>query len=244
MRRPGISVVVPVLNEARRIVPLVERFVSDPRVEIIVADGGSTDGTPDLAGRAGARVVSGPRGRGAQQNAGARCARGGILLFLHVDTQLPPGALEAVMRAARPPDVAGGGFRFALDRASHGLRLVEALTNLRTRLSRAPYGDQALFVKADVFRKMRGFRELAIMEDLDFVRRMKRHGRIAILPLKATTSSRRWEANGVLRTSLVNRLAVLMWSAGVSDHRIRKTYDRLLRRGEPEPTGVALDDLA
>ncbi len=243
MSAPEISIVVPVLNEARRIVPLVRRFAGDPRVELIVADGGSTDGTPDLAARAGAHVVSAARGRGAQQNAGARRARGAILLFLHVDTQLPSGALDVVVRSAAAAGVAGGGFRFALDRASGGLRLVVGLTNLRTRFLRAPYGDQALFVKRCVFKKMGGFRELAIMEDLDFVRRMKKHGRIVVLPMEATTSSRRWMANGVLRTSLVNRLAVLMWTAGVSDRRIRKTYDRLLRRGDAETARVTVDEI-
>ncbi len=243
MSAPEVSIVVPVLNEAHRVVPMVERFADDPRVELIVADGGSSDGTPDLAARAGARVVAAARGRGAQQNAGARCARAEILLFLHVDTQLPPGALDVVVRSTRAAGVVGGGFRFALDPTSGGLRLVVGLTNLRTRISRAPYGDQALFVKTEVFRKMGGFRELAIMEDLDFVRRMKKHGRIVVLPMKATTSSRRWMANGVLRTSLVNRLAVLMWAAGVSDRRIRRTYDRLLRRGDVETTRLTVDDL-
>ncbi|MGH0028303.1 MAG: TIGR04283 family arsenosugar biosynthesis glycosyltransferase, partial [Myxococcota bacterium] len=199
-----LVVVIPALNEAERIGETIRstQRASACEVEIIVVDGGSQDETAQRAAGAGARVVSSGPGRARQLAAGARAAGGDVLLFLHADTRLPEGFDRAALCALGDPGVVGGAFRLRFDTRSLGLRIIEWGTRLRVALFRLPYGDQALFVRRATLEEMGGVPQAPIMEDLDLVDAMKRRGRLALLPLPAVTSARRYTAHGTLRTAL------------------------------------------
>jgi uncharacterized protein len=209
-----ISVIIPTLNEAQRIGETLSRVLDEPGVEAIVVDGGSSDGTCELARSQGALVVASAPGRGRQMNAGARVARGELLLFLHADTLLPAGYAKAIRAAMGRADAIAGAFRMRLDVRSPGLRLVELLTNLRCRLFQEPYGDQALFLRAATFRELGGFPETPILEDVMLVRHLKRRGRIVLSPLAALTSARRWQRLGIVKTTLLHRAVMLAHACG------------------------------
>jgi glycosyltransferase involved in cell wall biosynthesis len=243
-----VAVVVPALNEeaALRLTLPAALAVAD---ELVVSDGGSADGTIEVARRLGARVVSGPAGRGGQLNRGAAATSAEILLFLHADTTLPGGALEAIRQAVagRPatrgeavagrPATArgetaagaalGGAFLVRFDAESPLLRLGAWLINLRTRLTRLPLGDQAHFVTREAFEQLGGYRDWPILEDLDFAWRLRRRGRLAILGLRVTTGARRFVELGVLRTVATNWLIWSLFLLGVSPRRLARLYSQI-----------------
>lgn len=224
--QPGlISVVIPTLNESPTIESLVRALHCDQDLEVIVADGGSCDDTIELAERAGACVVSSSAGRGRQMNAGAAVARGEILLFVHADVQLPPNFANLVRQELADGAVAGA-FALQLDASSWGLRLVQWGANLRTRLLQLPYGDQGIFLAAEQFFRMGGFRNWPLMEDFDFCRRLAKLGRIACAPAAVTASARRWQQRGVLRTTLINQGCVAGYFLGVPPERLARWYRR------------------
>jgi rSAM/selenodomain-associated transferase 2/rSAM/selenodomain-associated transferase 1 len=216
---PTLSIVIPTLGEARRIGGLVESL-RRPGVEVVVADGGSADGTRAAARAAGARVLLARPGRGPQLNEGAAIARGQRLLFLHADTELPRGFPEIVERTLADPAVALGAFRFALDRSALRHRCIEWGVRLRCAWARTPYGDQALFLRRATFDALGGFAPMPLLEDLDLVRRAKRLGRIVVAAEPAVTSARRWDRNGVVRTTAVNRLCAAAFLLGVAPERV------------------------
>jgi rSAM/selenodomain-associated transferase 2 len=218
---PRISVVIPALNEADSIRAAIES-IADGAGEVIVADGGSSDGTAAAAASAGARVISARRGRAAQMEAGARAATGDWLVFLHADTRLDPGWDEALLALDRR--FVGGAFRFSLDSPRARYRLVEAAVRLRCALFGLPYGDQALFVRRDAFASCGGFSDVPILEDVDLVRRLRRCGALAFPGVRAVTSARRWEERGFLRTTLLNWLVVALGSAGFPRARLARLY--------------------
>jgi len=223
-----LAVVIPTLSEAERIGETVRdaQRAAASRVEITVVDGGSTDGTPERAAEAGARVVTSAPGRARQLGVGARASRGDVLLFLHADTRLPPGYDTAVFDALRDPSVVGGAFRFRFDRRTAALRLIEWGARLRGALLGMPYGDQALFVRRPILDEIGGVPQAPIMEDLDLVEAMKRRGRVVLLPLDAVTSARRYLARGPLRTMLRHWLAAAAWRLGVDRSRVAAWYGR------------------
>lgn len=203
---PRLSIVVPVLDEAEGITAALEALqpLRARGCEVLVVDGGSADGTPALARPLADAVLAAPRGRGPQQEAGARAARAGRLLFLHADTRLPGGALEAV-EAALAGGAGWGRFDVALDSPRPLLRLTGALINLRSRLTGIATGDQAIFATRAAYLAAGGFPAIPLMEDVALSTALRRRGRPACLRLRAVTSARRWEARGVVRTIL------LMW---------------------------------
>lgn len=221
-----LSVIVPTLDEEAHLGRTLEGLVR-PDVEVIVVDGGSADATVDVAARLGARVLHAPRGRARQLNAGASAARGEVLLFLHADTRLPDD-FDAVVAEALKPGVVGGAFRFALDASGVSLRLVEAVVALRCLLFALPYGDQAIFVRADAFRRVGGFPDVPIMEDFELVRRLHEAGRFVVLAHRAETSARSWRRRGVVWVTLVNQATLLGWRAGVSPERLAAARRRAL----------------
>ncbi len=237
---PSLSVIIPALNEASRIGPLIDRIIKAD-AEAIVADGQSDDATREIAAGHGARVVIAPRGRGRQMDAGARIARGQYLLFLHADTELPEGFARTVQQALKDPRVAIGAFRFALDARGAPFRLIEAGVRLRCALFRSPYGDQALFVRSDTFRELGGFGDAPIMEDLDFVRRTAKRGRVRIVQQTAVTSARRWQGAGVLKVTAVNRLCVLGRAMGIPASRLAAWRARACSNGNPDQKCVQIE---
>ena len=214
-----LSVVIPALDEADGIADAVASARA-PDVEVIVVDGGSSDDTATRAGSSGARVIRAPRGRARQLEAGAREARGDALLFLHADTLLPPGYADAVVRALADPCVSGGAFRLRFDQHTHGLGWIERLAHLRVRLLGLPYGDQALFLRRETLAAIGGIPQVPILEDLDMVRALKRRGRLALLPLDAVTSARRYLARGPWRTALRHLAIALGGTLGVDRARL------------------------
>jgi uncharacterized protein len=231
-----ISVIIPTYNEADHIETTVARISSAKRVEIIVADGGSGDQTTERAAAQGARIVRVPRGRARQMNAGARAASGSILVFLHADTRLPSDFAEAVRNQLAEDGVIAGAFEFRVDGGSLGLRLVERLANWRSRRLQMPYGDQAIFMRASTFDEMGRFKELPIMEDFDLVRRLKGQGRVAILPLQAVTSGRRWKELGAFRTTIINQLVIAGYYLGIPAESLARFYRRKRDQNLTMPT--------
>lgn len=222
---PLISVVIPTVNEASNLgACLASVHGSGLPVEIIVVDGGSSDGTKEAALATGAKVVQAPRGRASQQNAGARLASGDILLFLHADTRLPKGWAEAALEALARPGVAGGAFRFAIGAPGAGYRFIEAMANLRSRTCQMPFGDQAIFLRRERFIELGGFPEMPVMEDFAFVERLRRTGQVLTLPQAALSSPRRWERFGKLRVTLLNKVMIWGYKAGVSPDRLARWY--------------------
>lgn len=216
-----LSVVIPALNAAAALGPCLAALGEAD--EIIVVDGGSTDGTVALAESSGAHLVHSVRGRGAQLAAGAVAARGDWLLFVHADTLLAPGWRQAAERHwARQPGKAAC-FRFRLDAGESRARLVEAGVALRVRLLGLPYGDQGLLVSRRLYDEAGGYRPLALMEDVDFVRRIGRR-RIERLGADAITSAERWRRDGWLRRSVRNLLCLALYRFGMSPERVARLY--------------------
>ena len=223
---PGrISIIIPTLNEAARITATLEHIRNRPNVEVIVADGGSADQTTELAGAAGATIVHCNQGRGKQLNAGAALASGEVLLFLHADTRLPDDFIDHVWQTLRDGN-SGGAFRLHIGAKGLMLRLIEFGANLRSRWCQLPYGDQAIFVKATDFFRLNGFQNWPLMEDYDFCRRVRKTGRISLASASVTTSARRWQRLGVLRTTLTNLACVVAFWLGVSPGTLAKWYRR------------------
>lgn len=223
--RVDIAVVIPALDEQEWIEGTIASARA-PGVEILVVDGGSRDATAERARAAGARVIASERGRARQLDVGARGTEADVLLFLHADTRLSPGWAVALRGALRDPGVVGGAFRFRFDRRTPRLRFVELGARLRVALFGLPYGDQALFVRRGVLAEIGGVPQVPIMEDLDLVRALRRRGRLARLPLPATTSARRYEAGGVLRTMLRHWVAATAWALGADRARVAAWYRR------------------
>ena len=191
--------------------------------EVVVADGGSRDGTRRLAATLGARVVTGAPGRGSQLNLGAAATDADVLLFVHADTELAPASIQALHRAIAEGAV-GGGFFCRFDHPRPIYRLGERIVNLRTRLTRAPLGDQAQFTTREAFDALGGFPEWPLLEDLDFIRRLKKHGQTAVLAPPALTSVRRFERRGIARTIFNNWLILALYFLGVPAKRLERLY--------------------
>lgn len=218
--------VIPTLNEEAGLAACLAAVGQAPGQEVIVVDGGSRDATVALAHRAGAKVISAPRGRASQMNAGARASRGALLLFLHADTLLPGGWQDEVRRILARPGTAAGAFTFRLDQRSAGLRFIELAVAWRCRLAALPYGDQGLFLRRETFGAAGGFPALPIMEDCELVRRLKKQGRIIVSPAPAFTSARRWQRKGLLATTALNSLVVVAFYLGCPPGLLRRLYDR------------------
>jgi rSAM/selenodomain-associated transferase 2 len=224
-----ISIVVPVLNEAAALPDLLDHLAAlRGDVEVLLVDGGSGDRTAQIAGAhpSAPRLLDAPRGRASQMNAGARVAGGDALLFLHADTRLPPDAAAQLDAALRDPGVTGGNFALRFDGGDRFSRLLGGWYALQRRAG-IYYGDSAIWLRPTTFQRLGGFRELAIMEDYDLVRRLQRAGRTACLPGPAVTSARRWQHHGILRT--VAGWVIIRWLylAGVPPERLARLYPHI-----------------
>ena len=217
-----VSVVIPTLDEAAHIEGTLTSVASQPGPkEVLVVDGGSTDETCALASPH-ARVLTAPRGRARQMNAGAAAASGGVLLFLHADTRLPPGALDAVRQALRDGAVAGGCFRTTFDADGFWMRVWSL--RLWMRWHRLAFGDRAPFARRAAFEAVGGFPEQPIFEDLELVRRLRRQGRFAFLDAAVVTSARRFHRNGPLRQQLRNLALWSAWALGLPAPWFKRFY--------------------
>ena len=225
---PLVSVIVPTLDEERALPRLLDHLAAlHGRFEVIVADGGSSDATLALA-RAHPlepAVVAAARGRARQLNTAAASARGELLVFLHADSLLPPNAYASLAAAWRDPTLAGGNFALRFEGGDLFARTLTATYAAQRRLGYF-YGDSSIFARREAFAALGGFRELAVMDDYDFARRLRRHGRLACLPGPAITSSRRWRRLGVLRTVLSWVVIRWLFMLRVPPERLARLYRR------------------
>jgi rSAM/selenodomain-associated transferase 2 len=224
----SVSVVIPTWNEERRVGACLEAITSQPGIaQVIVADGGSTDATVPIARRVGGvEVVTAPRGRGTQLNAGAARARGDVLLFLHADAALPPDATTHIAGALADPAAVAGAFRTRHVVSARARRLVAAVArvaDLRSRVARLPYGDQALFVRRTAYAAAGGFPDTPLCEDLELARRLRRLGAIRIVGATVTVSARRLEASPLFAALCWNTFPTL-YRLGMSPATLARLY--------------------
>ncbi|MBI5640893.1 MAG: TIGR04283 family arsenosugar biosynthesis glycosyltransferase [Nitrospirae bacterium] len=223
-----ISVIIPAFNEERHISECIAQVEAEEGVsEVIVADGGSTDRTIELAGRhPDVKMLESVRGRGTQMNRGADLALGDILLFLHADTILERGWGKDLVSVLADSSIAGGAFSFAINSPLRRYRFLEQWVRFRCAVFTLPYGDQGIFVRRDIFDQLGGYKDIPLMEDVDFVGRMKKAGRLVMLKKNAYTSERRWAKKGLVLTALTNHSLLLLYRLGVDPHTLAGIYYR------------------
>jgi rSAM/selenodomain-associated transferase 2 len=218
-----ISIIIPTLNEADCLASSLERLRAFRPHEILVVDGGSSDGTAEQA-RAADAVLVGARGRAAQMNLGAARATGDALLFLHADCVLETGSLEAAERCLARPGVAAGCFQMRVTAEGSLYRMIGAAAAARVRCAGLIYGDQGLFVSRALFGRVGGFPPLRFMEDVFLSRTLRRHGRMVVAPRRIFVSDRRWRRVGVVRQTLRNWTLTALALAGVHPDRLARHY--------------------
>jgi rSAM/selenodomain-associated transferase 2 len=218
-----LSIIIPTLNEERSLKGPLASLASLPH-EIIVVDGGSEDGTVELARQYASVVLDSRRGRGIQQHRGARHAEGDILLFLHADTWLPKGFEMMIKRTLSDPKTVFGAFHLGHHPSSAFLNLVALMANLRSLLVKVPYGDQGLFMRRSDYFRVGGFQDLPIMEDVDLVRRLNKIGKFKLVRAKVRTSARRYARDGVVYTTVRNWSLIIRYLLGQSPERLHRLY--------------------
>jgi rSAM/selenodomain-associated transferase 2 len=212
------------LNEEKSIGVTIAAVAALAPFEMIIVDGGSSDRSREIGAQSGAKVLVAGAGRARQMNRGALEATGDVLLFLHADSRLPASALQDIAAALSDPGYVGGRFDVELDSERWLLKVVGFLISLRSRLSKVSTGDQAIFVRREIFEELGGFPDMPIMEDIAFCRTLKRRGDVACLRSKVRTSARRWETDGVWRTIFRMWALKLCYLAGVSPARLKRFY--------------------
>lgn len=228
-----VSVIIPTLDEATSICRTLDSLARlSAELEIIVVDGGSSDRTPEIVHQRGVRLITSQLGRGKQMHAGACASTGEVLWFLHADTQPPHNAIEFIAAALCNPQIVGGSFDVEFDSRRFGARFVTSLYRVLRRVG-IIYGDSAIFVQRAAYEAAGGFRPLAIFEDLDFLRRLRRCGQLARLSAAVVTSSRRFEGSFVNTFSRWTLLQLLYW-IGISPDALGKLYAPIrAQKGDP-----------
>lgn len=226
-----LSIIIPVLNEAHGIGRTLESLqaLRTWGHEIIVVDGGSQDATVALCGSLADRLIRAPRGRARQMNAGATVAQGDVFVFLHADTHLPQSADRMIARVLRTRACQWGRFDVRLSGRNPLFRIISRLMNLRSRLTGIATGDQTIFVRRNAFERIGGFPDIPLMEDIAISKALRRMSRPACIRRKTTTSSRRWEQYGIVRTTLKMWELRLRYALGADPTRLARAYDTKTR---------------
>lgn len=228
-----ISVIIPVYCEGNRINLTIERVKSSASgmiylAEIIVVDGDPGKSTLKAINDPDIIKKESPAGRGVQMNNGARAATADVLLFLHADTILPANAFSTVLNVCRDKEIVAGAFDLVIDAPHPGFRIIEKLASLRSRITRIPFGDQAIFIKADCFQRLGGYKPIALMEDVDIMLRIRQRGyRIRFISDPVVTSARRWKKEGMIYTTIRNWILQLLFYIGVSPEKLKNYYHSL-----------------
>ena len=220
---PKISIIIPILNEAKILENTLSQFQPElGHHELIIVDGGSIDGSVSIAKKYG-KVVTSARGRAKQLNAGVAAASGGILIFLHADIWLEPGALAAV-EIALSSGYIGGGFQQKIDGKNILYRVIEIAGNIRGRYLKVFYGDSGIFLARADFEKIGGFPEIPILEEMEFSKALRRLGKTTLVTPCIHISARRWETRGIVRTTVNNWVITLLYFLKVSPVRLANLY--------------------
>ncbi len=231
--KPDISIILPVLNEHKTIqtaLECLEGHSPGKTIEIVIVDADPDAATLEAihfknASRLQIKTDTSAKGRGIQMNRGAELASGPILLFLHADTLLPEGAMNAILSTLQNPHMVGGAFDLGIRSSRRGYRIIENVATIRSRITRLPYGDQAIFFRKDYFHMIGGFSRIPIMEDVDIMRRIKKRGdAIQIIGMRVQTDPRRWEKEGLVFGTLRNWTLMVLYLMGVSPHRLVRYY--------------------
>jgi rSAM/selenodomain-associated transferase 2 len=234
MKKVTFSIIVPALHESDKINSLVEQVEGlecSGDAEIIVVDGNPNRDTIQAIGSDRVKKLVAPKGRARQMNAGASVAKGEILIFLHADTELPRNALTKIHLAMTQGGYVGGAFELNFNSEKMRFRMLARLASLRCRLTRIPYGDQAIFVRRDYFNALVGYTNIPLMEDVELMRRIKRRrGKICILPEQVKTSPRRWEQEGFIYVNVRNTFLFLSYLIGVSPEKLTSFYKDTYRK--------------
>lgn len=223
-----ISIIIPVFNESQIINSTIDYlynldFAGD--FEIIVVDGNPAGTTINTITNADVKKIIGKKGRGSQMNQGAAVANGDVLLFLHADTLPSHDALNQIIAATKQHDIMGGAFDLGIRSEKKIFRLIEIAASMRSRLTRIPYGDQAIFLKKRFFDQIGGFKDIPIMEDVELMQRVKKTGKkIKFMARKVQTASRRWETEGIIFCTLRNWALITLFLLGVSPEKLKKFY--------------------
>jgi rSAM/selenodomain-associated transferase 2 len=222
------SIIVPVFHEGERINQLVEylyRIDSEKDLEIIVVDGAQEKDTLKAIHSNRAIKISSEKGRAKQMNSGASVARGEVFIFLHADTELPPRALKKIDFLMERDDYVGGAFDLGIKSDKFVFKVIGTLSSLRSRLNRIPFGDQAIFIRREFFKKIGGYKETPLMEDVELMRRIKKsRNKIWIFYDRVMTSPRRWEREGVIYCTFRNWTLQTLYFLGVSPHKLIQFY--------------------
>jgi len=227
-RSVDLSVIMPVLNEGPGIgdaISRVQALAGDRSLELIIVDGDPSGSTVRAIPDGTAIKLISERGRARQMNAGASLASGTVLLFLHADSTLPRSAFQLILSAMDDARINAGAFDLGVASDRAVFRITERYVALRTRLTRIPFGDQAIFLRRDYFNKIGRYSDIPLMEDVDLMTRIRKRGdRIAVIPEKVMTSARRWEREGILYCTCRNWLLQILYSLGVSPARLARWY--------------------
>ena len=226
-----LSIIIPTLNEES----LIEKNLSFIKkelsaisyqlsAEIIVADGGSRDRTVETARRFADRVCISDKGRGEQMNAGAKVSEGDLFLFLHADSILYLSGIVDMLKVMEDNDVVGGAFRLKIDSKKTSHKVISSFANMRSGILGIAYGDQGIFVRKNIFYAVGGYPDIPIMEDVEFVKRLKGKGKFIMLNECVTTSSRRWDREGMLYTTIRNWILISLYLIGASPNRLKGWY--------------------
>ena len=220
----NVSIIIPALNEADYIASAIRSALAAAPLEVIVVDGGSTDQTVSIAKEFSCRVLQCQNGRAAQQNYGAQHAQGKVFLFLHADSRLAPACIRQIHDVIVNDRVSGGGFGHRIEADGRLFRMIEWGNALRVRWLGIPYGDQGIFVRREVFQELGGFPDVPLMEDVLLMRKVRRLGRVVLLPGPLLTSARRWQKFGPVRQTIRNWVLLSALRFGVSPNRLAHFY--------------------
>ena len=224
MKLMRLAIVVPLLNEAQLIQRHMQRFKALPCDELYFVDGGSNDATCQIVMEAGVSLLSSVKGRSVQMNAGAASCKSDILLFIHADTLLSSSDIELIKKVMQDKKIVGGRFDIRLSGDAFAFRIIEFFINWRSRITKISTGDQCQFVRRSVFEEMGGFPKQALMEDIEFSKRLKGYGKVACLKNKVLTSSRRWEKHGIIRTVWLMWKLRFLYAWGKSPKALAEMY--------------------
>ncbi len=224
----NLSVIIPVINEEKNLIKILANLEKHPLIEFIFVDGGSQDNTVKLIKKANFKVILSPiLRRSYQMNLGAENAQGKILLFLHGDTLLPQNYDQIINETINQKDFILGAFALNIDSKKSIFRLLEIMVNARSNYLSLPYGDQGIFIKKEVFEQLGKYKDIPLMEDFELVKKAQKQGKIYIAKSAVTTSSRRWDKLGIIKTTLINQLVILGYYLKISPQKLAIFYGRM-----------------